>query len=290
MIGIDRAVLGRQRDLAGARRRRIVGGVPARLCGDHVGALSAGDRDAAGAGVPRRRLRIPPRGRDQQALLEFRLHRRLRARRDLPGRDPGRADPGHRRQRRRLRRRCARLGDAVRADVRARRARRLWPARRHLAGDEDRRRGRRARQAARQAPAARRARLHGDREPVDAARVRADRHALVHDAEHLLFVAGAARHRRDGVRAMALARGRTRDPAVPRRDRAVPVRLRRDRDFGLSLSGAAVAHDLGYRGRAVEPALHADRDAGAAAGHPRLFVFVYWVFRGKVRRGEGYHH
>ena len=30
---LDRAVLGRQRDLAGARRRRIVRGVPARLCG-----------------------------------------------------------------------------------------------------------------------------------------------------------------------------------------------------------------------------------------------------------------
>ena len=48
---------------------------PARLCGDHVGALPAGDRDAARAGVSRRRLRIPHRGRDQQALLEFRLHR-----------------------------------------------------------------------------------------------------------------------------------------------------------------------------------------------------------------------
>ena len=155
MIGIDRAVLGRQRDLAGARRRRIVGRVPARLWRDHVGALSAGDRDAAGAGVPRCRIRIPHRGRDQQALLEFCVRRRLRARRDLPGRDPRRADPGHRRQRRRLRRRRVRLGDAVRADVRARRARRLWPARRHLAGDEDRRRGRRARQAARQAAAAR---------------------------------------------------------------------------------------------------------------------------------------
>ena len=44
---LDRAVLGRQRDLAGARRRRAVGRLPARLCGDHVGALSAGDRDAA---------------------------------------------------------------------------------------------------------------------------------------------------------------------------------------------------------------------------------------------------
>ena len=56
MMRIDRAVLGRQRDLAGARRRRIVGGIPESLCGHHAGALSAGDRDAAGACVPRRRV------------------------------------------------------------------------------------------------------------------------------------------------------------------------------------------------------------------------------------------
>ena len=36
-------------------------GVSARLRGDHAGVLSAGDRDAAGAGVPRHRLRIPHR-------------------------------------------------------------------------------------------------------------------------------------------------------------------------------------------------------------------------------------
>ena len=57
----DRAVLGRQRDLAGARRRRIVGRVPDRLCRHHAGDVSAGDRDAARAGVPRRGVRIPPR-------------------------------------------------------------------------------------------------------------------------------------------------------------------------------------------------------------------------------------
>ncbi len=35
---LGRAVLGRQRDLAGARRRRAAGGVSGRLCGDHAGA------------------------------------------------------------------------------------------------------------------------------------------------------------------------------------------------------------------------------------------------------------
>ena len=51
--------MGRQRDLAGARRRRHDGGVSARLCRADAGALHADDRDAARPGVPRRRLRIP---------------------------------------------------------------------------------------------------------------------------------------------------------------------------------------------------------------------------------------
>ena len=54
-----RAGVGRQRDLAGARRRRLDGGVPAGLCGADAGALHADDRDAARPGVSRRRLRIP---------------------------------------------------------------------------------------------------------------------------------------------------------------------------------------------------------------------------------------
>ncbi len=60
---------------------------------------------------------------------------------------------GVRSRERRIRRRRVRLGDAVCAAVRARRGRRLCAARRHLAGDEDRRRGRRAQSRARQAAA-----------------------------------------------------------------------------------------------------------------------------------------
>ena len=44
---LDRAGVGRQRDLAGARRRRALRGVSARLCGGAAGALCAADRDAA---------------------------------------------------------------------------------------------------------------------------------------------------------------------------------------------------------------------------------------------------
>ena len=51
--------LGRQRNLAGARRRRPDGRVSAGLCGADAGALHADDCDAARPGVPRRRLRIP---------------------------------------------------------------------------------------------------------------------------------------------------------------------------------------------------------------------------------------
>ena len=47
MMNSRRAGVGRQRNLAGARRRRPVRGVPARLRRHHAGALSAGHRHAA---------------------------------------------------------------------------------------------------------------------------------------------------------------------------------------------------------------------------------------------------
>ena len=140
---LDRAVLGRQRDLAGARRRRAVGRLPAGLCGDHAGALSAGHRDAAGARVSRSGVRIP-RGLAQQAILEPGIHARLARRRLLPGRDPRRADPGHPGRGGRLRRRRLRLGHPLCHAMRPRRRRRVRPAGRHLARHEDRRCDRRA--------------------------------------------------------------------------------------------------------------------------------------------------
>ena len=53
------AGVGRQRDLAGARRRRADGGVSAGLRRGHAGALRADHRHAAGPHLPRRRLRVP---------------------------------------------------------------------------------------------------------------------------------------------------------------------------------------------------------------------------------------
>ena len=55
---LRRAGLGRQRDLAGAGRRRPDGGVSARLCHDPAGALRAHHRHAARLDLPRRRVRI----------------------------------------------------------------------------------------------------------------------------------------------------------------------------------------------------------------------------------------
>ena len=71
------------------------------------------------------------------------------------------------------RRRHVRLGDAVRAAVRARRVVRLCAARRDLADDEDQGAARRSRARAGHLAALRGAGLHGGGQPLDAARVSA---------------------------------------------------------------------------------------------------------------------
>ena len=135
-----RAGLGRQRNLAGARRRRHDGGVSAGLCGADAGALHADDRDAARPGVPRRRLRIPlahARGTQQ---VGHRLCRRIAA---------GDAGAGHCARRHPARhpcrgpaicRRLVGLADAVQHPDRRGAGDRLCAARRDMAGDEDGRR------------------------------------------------------------------------------------------------------------------------------------------------------
>ena len=107
---------------------------------------------------------------------------------------------------------AVRLGDAVCAAVRARRRRRLCAARRDLAGDEDRRAGRRPRPRAGQDAAARGAGLHGGGQPVDAAcNSRASRSAGSR-CRISLSLAGAARHRADRVRRLALRSARSTRP------------------------------------------------------------------------------
>ena len=91
-----RAGVGRQRDLAGAGRRRPAGGLSAGLCDDPVGALCADHRHAAGAGLPRRRLRVPLARSAPSRLLGRRLQRRLGRRGARAGHHAGRAAAGHR--------------------------------------------------------------------------------------------------------------------------------------------------------------------------------------------------
>jgi hypothetical protein len=69
---LDRAVLGRQRNLAGAGRRRLWVAFP-HAYAIIAGALPAGHRDAAGARVPRRVVRVSQRSPIPKAVLEFRL-------------------------------------------------------------------------------------------------------------------------------------------------------------------------------------------------------------------------
>jgi hypothetical protein len=59
------------------RRRRTAGGISARIRDHHPGRLFSDPADAAGAGVPRRRLRIPLQASRRQAILGSRVLRRL---------------------------------------------------------------------------------------------------------------------------------------------------------------------------------------------------------------------
>ena len=92
MIDIDRAVLGRQRDLAGARRRRIAGSrfrsayavvMPALYLPVIVMLLALVFRGVA--------FEFRTVAQHQQEILELRLRGRLDARGVLPGPDPRRA-------------------------------------------------------------------------------------------------------------------------------------------------------------------------------------------------------
>jgi len=80
----------------------------------------------------------------------------------------------------------------------------LWAARGHMACDENRRPGRRARPWASKDAPANRARLHGRCEHMDAAHRAADRGTLVRAAKLLLFVAGAGGDRAYRLPCLAL--------------------------------------------------------------------------------------
>ena len=91
---LDRADLGRQRNMAGARRPGAACGLPAGLRHHHPGAVFSGAGDADRAGLPRRGLRVPLPRRRAQDVLGPRLRLRLGGRRICAGRDARLLHPG----------------------------------------------------------------------------------------------------------------------------------------------------------------------------------------------------
>ena len=158
-----------------------------------------------------------------------------------------------------------------------------------LAYHEDGRKDGGSREAYGQGAAGRCTCLHGDRQPVDPARLRPHRGAMVLATEYFVFLVGPRRDRARRIRGMALDRERARGAAVPRNHRSFPVGLSRTFDFEFPLYRSTVADDLAGGRGARNPCLHAD---GHVSELPIIFgytIFVYWIFRGKLREGEGYH-
>ena len=137
---LDRAHLGRQRNLAGARRTCAYGRFPARFCDHHTGGLFPDRHHAAGAHFPRRRFRVSLPRRRASDLLGSRLQLRLHHRRLRAGRCPRRVHSRLSDGRPPLLRRLIRLLYALLAADWRRPGVRLRPAWRGLADLEDRRR------------------------------------------------------------------------------------------------------------------------------------------------------
>jgi hypothetical protein len=85
-----RPVLGRQRNLAGAGRRRAAGGVPAGAWRGAERVVPAGGADAGGPDAARRGVRLPRQGACQpQGAVECAVCRRLAGQQHGPGLDAG---------------------------------------------------------------------------------------------------------------------------------------------------------------------------------------------------------
>src|SRR5260370_6807924 len=82
---------------------------------------------------------------------------------------------------------------------------------------------------------------------MDPACLRAHCRAMVLAAEHPVLLVGAGRDRARLIRALAVARDRTRGPPVPRDYRAVPVGLSRAFDLEFSLSRSTLSDHMARR-------------------------------------------
>ncbi len=263
---LDRADLGRQRDLADPRRRRVAGGVPAGLRDHHSRGVFPDPGDAAGAGVSRRGVRIPLQAAWRAPLLGRRVLRRLSGRGLLPGRRARRLDPGLQGGGPQLRRHFVRLADAILGVDRARADGRLQPARRGLADHEDR--GRIAGLGAPDGPCVLHRRADGDRrrQHLDAVDGSGNRAALVRLAEHPAAVAGPADHAGDRGDGLAIAEPGQPCGTVRRRDGAVPDVLSRHRHQPVADARAAPLHVVGRGLRPEHAGIPAGRHAVPAAG------------------------
>src|SRR5260370_33987420 len=119
---------------------------------------------------------------------------------------------------------------------------------------------------------------------MDPACLRAHCRAMVLAAEHPVLLVGAGRDRARLIRALAVARNRTRGPPVPRDHRAVPVGLSGAFDLEFPLSRSTVADDMANRSRACDAGLHADGHVDVAAEHYRLHELRLLYLRRQVAR------
>ena len=132
--------------------------------------------------------------------------------------------------------------------------------------------------------------LHGGGEPVDAADGAAHRGALVLAAEFLFPVAGAGGDRAGRLCGLALAR----------QGRDVPPFLAAIALFLLGYLGLVISNfpylvppTLTVWDTAAAPASQIFMLLGTLVLLPIILgyvVFIYWLFRGKVREGESYHY
>ena len=115
--------------------------------------------------------------------------------------------------------------------------------------------------------------------------------ALVLAAEHLLPVAGAAAHRRwPRLHGVALARARA--ARCCRSSAAIALFLLGYLGLVISTFPYLVPPSLTIWEAAAAPASQIFMLVGTLVLLPIILgytVFVYWLFRGKVREGEGYH-
>ena len=134
------------------------------------------------------------------------------------------------------------------------------------------------------------ARLHGGGEPVDAARRAAHRGALVLAAEFLFPVAGAAGDR--AHRIPAAGAGSSSGREVPPFLAAIALFLLGYLGLVISNFPYLVPPSLTVWDTAAAPASQIFMLLGTLLLLPFVLgyvVFIYWLFRGKVREGESYH-